>query len=74
MKRGASRAKIALASILGCVLTLQLGAFSVTIESFRSRRAFIIVDLPAFGLPTIETKPLFIILMRLLRRRMVEAL
>ena len=36
MKKGASRAKIALASILGCVLTLQLGAFSVTIETLLS--------------------------------------
>ena len=36
MKKGANRAKIALASILGCVLTLQLGAFSVTIETLLS--------------------------------------
>ena len=36
MKRGATKAKIALASILGCVLTLQLGAFSVTIETLLS--------------------------------------
>ena len=36
MKKGATRAKIALASILGCVLTLQLGAFSVTIETLLS--------------------------------------
>ncbi len=36
MKKGASRAKIALASILGCVLTLQLGAFSVTLETLAS--------------------------------------
>ncbi len=36
MKKGASRAKIAFASILGCVLTLQLGAFSVTIETLLS--------------------------------------
>ena len=32
MKKGASRAKIIIASILGCVLTLQMGAFSVTLE------------------------------------------
>ncbi len=36
MKKGASRLKIAIASILGCVLTLQLGAFSVTLETFFS--------------------------------------
>ncbi len=36
MKKGASRAKIIAASILGCVLTLQLGAFSVTIETLVS--------------------------------------
>ncbi|RKM58281.1 cobalamin biosynthesis protein CbiM [Butyrivibrio sp. X503] len=36
MKKGASRAKIILASILGCVLTLQLGAFSVTLETLIS--------------------------------------
>ncbi|WP_026660530.1 energy-coupling factor ABC transporter permease [Butyrivibrio sp. AC2005] len=36
MKKGASRGKILLASILGCVLTLQLGAFSVTIETLAS--------------------------------------
>ena len=33
MKKGASRAKIIAASIIGCVLTLQMGAFSVTIET-----------------------------------------
>jgi cobalt/nickel transport system permease protein len=36
MKKGASRAKIVLASVLGCVLTLQLGAFSVTLETLAS--------------------------------------
>nr|WP_297763234.1 energy-coupling factor ABC transporter permease [uncultured Butyrivibrio sp.] len=36
MKKGASRLKIAIASILGCVLTLQLGAFSVTLETLAS--------------------------------------
>ncbi len=36
MKRGASKAKIVAASLLGCVLTLQLGAFSVTVETFLS--------------------------------------
>ena len=36
MKHGMSRAKIAAASILGCVLTLQLGAFSVCLETWAS--------------------------------------
>ena len=36
MKKGMSRARIILASILGCVLTLQMGAFSVTVETLAS--------------------------------------
>lgn len=36
MKQGMSKVKIAAASILGCVLTLQLGAFSVCLETFAS--------------------------------------
>ena len=36
MKKGASRLKIILASVLGCVLTLQMGAFSVTLETMLS--------------------------------------
>ncbi len=36
MKKGATRGKIILASILGCILTLQMGAFSVTIETLLS--------------------------------------
>ena len=36
MKKGATRGKIIAASILGCVLTLQLGAFSVCIETLLS--------------------------------------
>ena len=36
MKKGATRAKIIAASIIGCVLTLQMGAFSVTIETLLS--------------------------------------
>ena len=36
MKKGATKGRIALASILGCVLTLQLGAFSVTLETLLS--------------------------------------
>lgn len=34
--KGAARAKLVLASILGCVLTLQLGAFSVVLETTAS--------------------------------------
>lgn len=36
MKNGISKGKIIAASILGCVLTLQLGAFSVTLETLAS--------------------------------------
>ncbi|MGN0277278.1 MAG: energy-coupling factor ABC transporter permease [Hominisplanchenecus sp.] len=36
MRKGMSRVKIIAASILGCVLTLQLGAFSVTVETLAS--------------------------------------
>lgn len=36
MKKGFSRGKIIGASILGCVITLQLGAFSVTLETLLS--------------------------------------
>lgn len=36
MKHGISKRKIVAASILGCVLTLQLGAFSVTLETLAS--------------------------------------
>ena len=36
MQRGVSKKSITLASVLGCVLTLQLGAFSVTLETLAS--------------------------------------
>jgi len=36
MRNGADKKKIILASILGCVLTLQMGAFSVTVETMLS--------------------------------------
>lgn len=36
MKRGMSRGKIIMASVVGSVLTLQLGAFSVTLETLAS--------------------------------------
>lgn len=35
-KKGAARVKIALASVLGCVITLQMGAFSVVLETTAS--------------------------------------
>ena len=36
MKNGMSKAKIIAASVIGCVLTLQFGAFSVTLETLAS--------------------------------------
>lgn len=36
MKKSVSKGKIAAASVLGCILTLQLGAFSVVLETFAS--------------------------------------
>ena len=36
MRKGMSRGKITAASVLGCVITLQLGAFSVTLETLAS--------------------------------------
>lgn len=36
MKNGVTRGKITLASIVGCILTLQMGAFSVTLETLAS--------------------------------------
>ena len=44
MKKGMSGKKIAAASITGCILTLQLGAFSVILETFFSG----ITELPFF--------------------------
>lgn len=37
MKKGITKKKIVIASILGCVITLQLGAFSVTLETLISK-------------------------------------
>ncbi|MCR5698204.1 MAG: energy-coupling factor ABC transporter permease, partial [Treponemataceae bacterium] len=53
MSKGAKQWKIALASILGCVVTLQLGAFSVTLETLASR----ITDLP-FGVFVATMQPI----------------
>ncbi len=36
MKKGASKGRITLASVLGCVVTLQMGAFSVCVETYLS--------------------------------------
>lgn len=36
MRSGMSRVKVVIASIIGCVLTLQMGAFSVTLETLAS--------------------------------------
>lgn len=36
MKKGITKGKIVLASILGCMITLQFGAFSVTVETLAS--------------------------------------
>lgn len=36
MRNGASKGKIVAASVLGCMITLQLGAFSVTLETLAS--------------------------------------
>ncbi|MCM1160158.1 MAG: energy-coupling factor ABC transporter permease [Roseburia sp.] len=44
MKKGMSKKKIAAASVIGCILTLQLGAFSVTLETLFSG----ITSLPFF--------------------------
>lgn len=42
MKNGISKKKIMIASVLGCILTLQLGAFSVSLETLASN----ITELP----------------------------
>ncbi len=53
MKNGFSRAKIAFASVLACVLTLQLGAFSVTLETLASG----VTELP-FGVFVLAMQPI----------------
>lgn len=53
MKKGMSRTKIILASVLGCVVTLQLGAFSVTLETLASG----ITELP-FGVFVTTMQPI----------------
>ena len=53
MRKGASKAKIILASVLGCVATLQLGALSVTLETLASG----ITELP-FGVFVATMQPI----------------
>lgn len=53
MKKGATKGKIVLASVLGSVLTLQLGAFSVTLETLASG----ITELP-FGVFVATMQPI----------------
>lgn len=53
MKRGVSRGKIMFASIAACVLTLQLGAFSVTLETLASG----VTELP-FGVFAAAMQPI----------------
>lgn len=53
MKKGMSPGKIIVASIVGCVLTLQMGAFSVTLETLASG----ITDLP-FGVFVVAMQPI----------------
>lgn len=53
MKKGATKGKILLASVLGCVITLQLGAFSVVLETLVSG----ITELP-FGVFVATMQPI----------------
>ena len=53
MKKGATKGKIVFASVLGSVLTLQLGAFSVTLETLASG----ITELP-FGVSAATMQPI----------------
>ena len=52
-KKGFSKRKIAVASVLGCVLTLQMGAFSVTLETLASG----VTELP-FGVFVATMQPI----------------
>lgn len=53
MRKGATKTKIAAASVIGCVLTLELGAFSVTLETLVSG----ITELP-FGVFAATMQPI----------------
>ncbi|MBR2122626.1 MAG: energy-coupling factor ABC transporter permease [Lachnospiraceae bacterium] len=53
MRKGATKARIMAASIIGCIVTLQLGAFSVTVETLLSG----ITELP-FGVFLAAMQPI----------------
>ena len=53
MKNGISKKRIVAASVIGCILTLQLGAFSVVLETLSSG----ITELP-FGLFAVTMQPI----------------
>ena len=53
MKNGISKKRIVVASVIGCILTLQLGAFSVVLETLSSG----ITELP-FGLFAVTMQPI----------------
>lgn len=53
MRNGITKRKITIASILGCILTLQMGAFSVTLETLASG----VTDLP-FGVFVAAMQPI----------------
>lgn len=57
MKKGFSKPKITLASILECVITLQLGAFSVTLETMASGITFL-----PFGLFVATMQPIHLVI------------
>ncbi|MCM1256385.1 MAG: energy-coupling factor ABC transporter permease [Roseburia sp.] len=57
MKRGAGRGKIIAASIIGCVLTLQLGAISVVLETYVSG----VTELP-FGVFLAAMQPIHLLI------------
>lgn len=53
MKKGMTKARIILASVLGCMITLQFGAFSVTLETMASK----VTELP-FGVFAATMQPI----------------
>lgn len=57
IKKGMTKGRIILASLVGCVLTLQLGAFSVTLETLASE----ITELP-FGTFVATMQPIHLVI------------
>ena len=53
MRKGMTKSRIIIASVLGCILTLQLGAFSVTVETLLSG----VTELP-FGIFVATMQPI----------------